>query len=82
MADSNNRTIARNTVFLYSRLIIIMFVTLYTSRVTLKVLGVDDYGIYQSVAGVVSFLAFLKAFKELTETFFPAAILANCWDEM
>ena len=37
-----------------------MLVTLYTSRVTLKVLGVDDYGIYQSVAGVVSFLAFLN----------------------
>ena len=37
-----------------------MLVTLYTSRVTLKVLGIDDYGIYQSVAGVVSFLAFLN----------------------
>ncbi|MBR3246871.1 MAG: lipopolysaccharide biosynthesis protein [Clostridiales bacterium] len=60
MADSNKRTIARNTVFLYSRLILIMLVSLYTSRVTLKVLGVDDYGIYQTVGGVVSFLAFLS----------------------
>ena len=60
MTDSNNRTIAKNTVFLYSRLVIIILVTLYTSRVTLKVLGIDDYGIYQSVAGVVSFLAFLN----------------------
>lgn len=60
MADSNNKRIASNTVFLYTRMIIILVVTLYTSRVTLKVLGVNDYGIYQTVGGVVSFLAFLS----------------------
>ena len=60
MADSNNKRIAGNTLFLYTRMVIILVVTLYTSRVTLKVLGVDDYGIYQTVGGVVSFLAFLS----------------------
>ena len=60
MTEGNNRTIARNTVFLYSRMIIIMLVSLYTSRVTLKVLGSDDYGIYQAVGGTVTFLTFLS----------------------
>ena len=55
-----NKTIARNTLFLYLRMLIIMVVTLYTSRVILQVLGVDDYGLYQTVGGVVGFLAFIN----------------------
>lgn len=57
---SNNRTIAKNTIFLYLRMLIVMVVTLYTSRVILQVLGVDDYGLYQTVGGVVGFLAFIS----------------------
>lgn len=60
MASDNNRRIAKNTIFLYFRMMLIMIVNLYASRVTLKVLGVDDYGIYQTVGGVVTFLAFLS----------------------
>lgn len=60
MADSNRIRIARNTMFLYSRMFLIMLVSLYASRVTLRVLGVDDFGIYQTVAGAVTFLAFLS----------------------
>ena len=41
-------------------MMLIMAVTLYTSRVTLQILGVDDYGIYQTVGGAVTFLAFLS----------------------
>lgn len=55
-----NKTIAKNTLFLYLRMLIIMVVTLYTSRVILQVLGVDDYGLYQAVGGVVGFLAFIN----------------------
>jgi len=58
--QSNNKTIAKNTIFLYVRMLIIMVVTLYTSRVILQVLGVDDYGLYQTVGGVVGFLAFIS----------------------
>ena len=50
----NNRRIAKNTLFLYFRTIIIMLVTLYTSRIILNVLGVQDYGIYNVVGGVVA----------------------------
>lgn len=56
----NNKTIAKNTVFLYFRMLFTMLVSLYTSRVVLQVLGVDDYGIYQTVGGLVAMLSFLN----------------------
>lgn len=62
MADNltANKRIAKNTVFLYVRMMITMIISLYTSRVILQVLGVDDYGIYQSVGGIVGLLSFLN----------------------
>lgn len=57
---SNNKRIAKNTIFLYFRMILVMGVTLYTSRVILDKLGVDDYGLYQVVGGVVGMLSFLN----------------------
>ena len=57
---SNNKTIAKNTVFLYFRMLFTMAVALYTSRVVLQVLGVDDFGIYQTVGGVVALLSFIN----------------------
>ena len=58
---SDNKRIAKNTIFLYFRTIVILVVSLYTSRVILNVLGVDDYSIYNVVGGVVTLLAFLNA---------------------
>ena len=57
---SSNKTIAKNTMLLYFRMMITMVIQLYTSRVILQILGVDDYGIYQSVGGIVGFLSFLN----------------------
>ncbi len=57
---ANNKRIAKNTMFLYFRMILIMGVTLYTSRVILDKLGVEDYGLYQVVGGVVGILSFLN----------------------
>lgn len=57
---STNRRLAKNTVFLYCRMFIIMGVTFYTTRVLLHVLGVNDYGIYNTIAGVVVLFAFLN----------------------
>ena len=59
-SKTNNSQIAKNTLFLYVRMLVTMGITLYTSRVILQVLGVDDYGIYQSVGGIVGFLSFLN----------------------
>ena len=56
-----NKTIAKNTVFLYIRMLITMIISLYTSRVILQILGIDDYGIYQAVGGIVGFLSFLNS---------------------
>lgn len=58
--QSNNKTIAKNTLFLYFRMMFTMLVSLYTSRVILDVLGIDDFGIYQSVGGIVLMLSFVN----------------------
>lgn len=58
--QTNNKTIAKNTIFLYIRMMFTMVVSLYTSRVILQVLGVDDFGIYQTVGGVVGMLQFVN----------------------
>ena len=58
--QTNNKTIVKNTFFLYFRMMFTMVVSLYTSRVILQVLGVEDYGIYQAVGGIVGFLSFLN----------------------
>ena len=57
---TNNKRIAKNTVFLYIRMIITMVVSLYTTRVVLQTLGVEDYGIYQAIGGFVALLGFLN----------------------
>ena len=54
-----NKTIAKNTIFLYFRMMFTMIVSLYTSRVVLQTLGVNDYGIYQTVGGVAGILQFI-----------------------
>lgn len=57
---SNNTRIAKNTIFLYFRMILLMAVSLYTSRVVLSTLGIDDYGIYNVVGGFIGMFAFLN----------------------
>ena len=57
---SDTRRIAKNTLMLYFRQILIMLVSLYTVRVVLNVLGAEDYGIYNVVAGVVTMFGFLS----------------------
>lgn len=69
--SSNNKRIAKNTTFLYIRMIFVLCVSLYTTRVVLNVLGVDDYGIYNVVAGFVSMFAFLNsAMTNTTQRFY------------
>lgn len=58
--QTDNKTIAKNTLFLYFRMMFTMVVALFTSRVILHKLGVDDYGIYQAVGGIVGFLSFIN----------------------
>lgn len=58
---SSSKTIAKNTMFLYFRMILVMGVSLFTSRIVLRELGVSDYGIYSLVGGVVAMFGFFNA---------------------
>ena len=60
MSSGNNKRIAKNTMLLYVRMLFIMAVQLYTSRVVLNTLGVVDYGLYNVVGGIVTMFAFLN----------------------
>lgn len=57
---ADNKRIAKNTILLSIRMIFVLCLGLYTTRVTLKALGVDDYGIYNVVCGFVSMFTFLN----------------------
>lgn len=59
--QSGNKTIAKNTIYLYLRMMVTMVISLYTSRVILQILGVDDFGIYQAVGGIVGLLSFINS---------------------
>lgn len=61
MSDKNNARIAKNTLFLYFRMIFIMLVSLYTSRIVLAALGIEAFGVYNVVGGVVASLSFLNS---------------------
>ena len=63
---ADNARLAKNTMFLYFRMFFIMAVTLYTSRVVLRVLGVEDFGIFNVVAGVVAMFGFLNSSMSAT----------------
>lgn len=56
----NNKRIAKNTIFLYFRMLLVMVVNLYTTRVVLRVIGFDDYGLYNVVGGIVTMFTFLN----------------------
>ena len=57
---SNTSRIAKNTLLLYFRMLLTMGVSLYTSRVILNALGIEDYGIYNVVGGVVAMFGILS----------------------
>lgn len=58
--QSNNKRIAINTILLYVRMLFTMLISLYTSRVILRELGVEDYGIYNIVGGVVAMFSMIS----------------------
>ena len=59
--QSNSRRIAKNTILLYFRMILVMLVSLFTSRVILSTLGIEDFGIYNVVGGIVTTMSFLNS---------------------
>lgn len=59
-ATANNKRIAKNTLMLYIRMLFTMGVSLFTSRVILQTLGVEDYGIYSVVGGIITMFSFIN----------------------
>ena len=59
--SSANKRIAKNTLVLYVRMLFTMGISLFTSRVVLQTLGVEDYGISSVVGGVISMFTFINA---------------------
>lgn len=57
---SNNQRIAKNTMMLYVRMLFTMGVSLFTSRVVLQTLGVEDYGVYSVVGGIIAMFSFIN----------------------
>lgn len=58
--SANNKRLAKNTIFLYIRMVLLMLIGLYTSRVILSALGAEDYGIYNVVGGVVTMFTMIS----------------------
>ena len=73
----NNKRIAKNTFLLYFRMLFTMMVSLYTSRVVLATLGVEDFGIYNVVGGVIVFFGFLNQTMSTTTSRFITTALGK-----
>ena len=56
----NNKRIAKNTLYMYFRMLITLFVSLFTTRIVFNALGVDDFGIYNIVGSIIVFFTFIN----------------------
>lgn len=76
--SQNSKRIAKNTILLYFRMILTMLVNLYTSRVILGALGIDDYGIYNVVGGIVALFGVISnSLSTTTQRFITHALGKN-----
>lgn len=74
----DNKRVAKNTFFLYIRQVVSLLIGLYASRVTLQVLGITDYGVYNVIAGFVTMLiVFSNFFTSSTTRFITYALALN-----
>ena len=77
-AKTNNKRIAKNTFYLTVRSLFVMFISLYTSRIILDKLGIEDFGIYNVVGGFVGIFSFLKtSFSSVTQRFLNISLGKN-----
>lgn len=78
MNDGNSKKsqrIAANTLILFVRMFVVMLVNFYTVRIVLDRLGIEDYGIFNAIAGVVTFTSFISGVMELSiQRFYSIAI--------
>ncbi len=83
MSSVNNKRIAKNTLYLYLRMLFVMGISLYTVRAILDILGVVDYGIYNVVGGVVTMFAFMnKTLSTSSQRYFSVALAKDDHQEL
>ena len=76
--SAKTKNIASNTLFLFVRMLVITFLNLYIVRVIIKGLGVEDYGIFNTIAGVVTVASFLTGVLSLSvQRFFSFRVLTS-----
>ena len=73
----NNKRIAKNTLFMYARMFLTMGIGLYTSRVVLNSLGVEDYGLYNVIGGIIAMFGFINGAMTNTTSRFIAYYLGK-----
>lgn len=77
----NNKRIAKNTLYMYARMIVMMVISLFTTRITFRILGVDNYGIYNIVGGIIVFFTFInQALTTATRRYITAEIATGTDD--
>jgi O-antigen/teichoic acid export membrane protein len=82
-STENNKRIAKNTLMLYFRMLLIMGVSLYTVRIVLNTLGVEDYGIYNVVGGIVVMFSFLSnTMASASQRFFAFELGRKDYDQL
>lgn len=74
---ANSRRIAKNTMFMYIRMLVSMAVSLFTARITINALGFDNYGIYNIVGSIIVFFTFLNQGLTTATRRYVTAELAN-----
>ena len=76
---SNNKRIVKNTAFLYIRMLLLMVISLFTSRVLLDKLGIEDYGVYNVIGGMTAmFTFFSSSLANATQRFLNVELGKNC----
>lgn len=79
----NNKRIAKNTLYLYVRMLFVMAVSLYTVRAILDILGVVDYGIYNVVGGLVTMFAFMnRTLSTSSQRYFSVALAKDDQEDL
>lgn len=75
LQSENNKRIAKNTLIMYVRMLLVMAITLISVRFVLKILGVEDYGIFSVVAGLVTSMSFIGSSMQMaTQRFYAYAM--------
>jgi hypothetical protein len=79
MSFVNNKRIAKNTFYLYLRMLFVTGISFYTVRAILDILGVVDYGIYNVVGGVVMMFAFMnRTLSTSSQRYFSIECIGTC----